>query len=410
MRSRHLAWLLPLLLLCACGPSTSHAPLVEKGPWLLRLNAGDATIPLRFDVLHDENGRWRIRIRNATEVIDVNDIELRGDSAIVRMPLFDSEFRAHLLSDTTMEGLWFNYLKGPDYHIPFFAARSDGPRFPKRPASSVISGTWRAVFSEGAPESYQAVGLFEQFPNGQVHGTFMTETGDYRFLEGVTSGDSMKLSAFDGSHAFLFLAEIRGDSMSGRFWSGSHWQEPWTAVRDESYHLRDPDSLTTLKNGIERISFSFPDLDGKPWSTEDPSVKGHPLIVHVMGSWCPNCVDETHLLKEMHEKYLARGLRIVAIGFEKHLDESKATASLRRFKERLQIPYPILLGGPAAKEQASARLPFLNHLISYPTCIFIGSDGRVKRIRTGFNGPGTGLHYTAYRSDLESFLDTLVTR
>ena len=32
----------------------------------------------------------------------------------------------------------------------------------------------------------------------------MTETGDYRYLDGVVSGSKMYLSAFDGAHAFLF--------------------------------------------------------------------------------------------------------------------------------------------------------------------------------------------------------------
>ena len=60
-------------------------------------------------------------------------------------------------------------------------------------------------------------------PDGRVTGTFLTETGDYRYLEGVVDGDSLKLSCFDGSHAFLFHAALDQDSFRGRFWSGTHW-------------------------------------------------------------------------------------------------------------------------------------------------------------------------------------------
>jgi hypothetical protein len=38
----------------------------------------------------------------------------------------------------------------------------------------------------------------------------------------------------------------------------------------------------------------------------------------------------------------------------------------------------------------------LNKVISFPTSIYIGKDGKVKRIHTGFNGPGTGSYYSDY--------------
>ncbi|MBK9539134.1 MAG: hypothetical protein IPO12_10410 [Flavobacteriales bacterium] len=75
-------------------------------------------------------------------------------------------------------------------------------------------------------------------------------------------GDSLKLSCFDGSHAFLFKAVLRNDSLLGRYWSGTHWQEPWLAVRNPTFHLRDPDSLTFLKEGYDMVDFSFPSIDG----------------------------------------------------------------------------------------------------------------------------------------------------
>ena len=163
-----------------------------------------------------------------------------------------------------------------------------------------------------------------------------------------------------------------------------------------------------MRSGYEAIEFRFRDTEGVERSPSDYDVQGHPLIVHIMGSWCPNCADETKVLKEMHEKYAAHGLRIMAIAFEKQADEKRALEGLRRFKQVLAIPYPVLYGGPAAKDQAAARLPFLNRLISYPTCIFIDRAGRVRRIRTGFYGPGTGSYYADYRTKLDSFLQALV--
>lgn len=374
----------------------------------MELELGSTSLPFLFSLMNGDSGSVSMQISNASENIDVTDIVIRRDSMIIRMPLFDSEFIGLLAADSVYTGYWHNYLKGPDYRIPFRAKAGNSPRFPVTENSSSAAGRWKAVFSPGAPESYNAIGVFEQDNRGVVVGTFLTETGDYRFLEGVATADSLMLSCFDGSHAFLFKARISKDSLSGRFWSGTHWQEAWAAQRDSSFMLRDPDSLTALREGYDMVDFSFPDTEGRTWSTSDPGVSGKPLLVHIMGSWCPNCVDETRLLKEAYAKYHERGLEIVAIGFEKYEDQNRAMQALLRFKDRLQVPYPILLGGAASKERASAKLPFLNHLISYPTCIFIGRDRRVRRIRTGFYGPGTGAHYEQYRKSLDSFLESLV--
>jgi hypothetical protein len=46
--------------------------------------------------------------------------------------------------------------------------------------------------------------------------------------------------------------------------------------------------------------------------------------------------------------------------------------------------------------------------MSYPTCIIIDHEGKVRRIRTGIYGPSTGAHYEKYRRSLEAFLEGLL--
>lgn len=367
-------------------------------------------LPFTWEAQRDSAGRTHLFIRNAEERIHVDEVVITADSFHARMPLFDSEFVGLLHGDSLISGSWVNHLKGPGYRVPFTAKSGVRDRFMVQctGGDSRFNGPWATRFSPGTPDAYDAIGIFNQASDGKVQGTFLTETGDYRYLEGAACGDSLLLSGFDGSHAFLFACAIDGDSLHGRFWSGVHWQEPWSAVRDPEYALRDPDSLTALRDGVERIDFRFMDTDGLSHSPSDPEYAAKPLIVHIMGSWCPNCVDETRLLVEMHRKYQAQGLRIIAVAFEKHADEQRALAGLRRFKERLRVPYAVLYGGPAAKDKAAEKLPFLNHLMSYPTCIFIDRSGRVRRIRSGFSGPGTGSHYAAYRAHLDEFLKRLV--
>ena len=62
----------------------------------------------------------------------------------------------------------------------------------------------------------------------------------------------------------------------------------------------------------------------------------------------------------------------------------------------LGVEYTCLFGGPAKKAEAAATLPMLNHILSYPTAIFIDKAGKIQRIQTGFSGPGTGALYEQY--------------
>lgn len=408
MLPRSCRFLLLAAILSACG-MRNLAPL--EGPWIVELDLGEEKLPFNWDLGYDSTGRAIISFRNGEEIIVADDVVVSRDSIRIRMPFFDSEFIGAMSSDSLIQGLWANYLKGDEYRIPFVARAGVLSRFPRqsREASEPFVGKWRTWFSPETPDTYNSVGEFQAMANGTVCGTFMTETGDYRYLAGTAFDDSLFLSCFDGSHAFLFKAQLRNDSLIGRFWSGTHWQEPWVSVRSDSYHLRDPDSLSFLRGGYERVDFRFPDTEGVERSPLDPEYQGKPLLVHIMGSWCPNCLDETKLLREMHAKYAPSGLRIIAVAFEKHADRNRSMAGLRRFKNSLNVPYPILYGGMASKEEATRKLPFLQQLISYPTCIFIGRDGSVQRIRTGFYGPGTGQHYENYKRGLDEYLNELVS-
>jgi len=375
----------------------------------MELDLNGVVLPFLFDLSRSDSGNWAMHVHNGEEDIAVRDVVLHHDTLSVRMPLFDSEFRGIVQNDSTVAGYWHNYLKGPEYRIPFTAHAGVRARFPGGGNDRTsVAGTWEAHFDLGSPDAYNAIGIFEQHEQGRTTGTFVTETGDYRYLEGVVHNDSLELSCFDGSHAFLFAAAIHGDSLTGRFWSGTHWQEPWVAVRNANYQLRNADSLTFLREGYDMVDFSFPDLAGNMVSPGNDRFKGRLLMIQVMGSWCPNCVDEARLLNEMYAKYNDRGLEVVAVAFEKHDDPTRAISALEHFRDALGVKFPLLYGGLASKEVAAEKLPFLDHVMSYPTCVFVDRNGTVRRIRTGFYGPGTGEHYANYKRNLESFIEKLL--
>jgi thiol-disulfide isomerase/thioredoxin len=115
-----------------------------------------------------------------------------------------------------------------------------------------------------------------------------------------------------------------------------------------------------------------------------------------MGTWCPNCLDETRFYKELYEKYHDKGLEIIAIGFEAGENFDLNAAKLEKFKAKNGVDFTFLLGGTSTKKAASDLFPMVDGIKSFPTSFYIGKDGTIQKIYTGFNGPGTGIYYEKY--------------
>jgi thiol-disulfide isomerase/thioredoxin len=127
-----------------------------------------------------------------------------------------------------------------------------------------------------------------------------------------------------------------------------------------------------------------------------------------MGTWCPNCLDESQFLADYYLKNKSRGVEIIALDYERMDDFEKAKKKIARFTSRLKINYPTLFAGTTTAENKKKSLPMLNHIMSFPTTIFIGKKGTVRKIHTGFNGPATGKLYEEFKTDFNSFMEKLI--
>ncbi|HKX32748.1 MAG TPA: TlpA family protein disulfide reductase, partial [Blastocatellia bacterium] len=72
------------------------------------------------------------------------------------------------------------------------------------------------------------------------------------------------------------------------------------------------------------------------------------------------------------------------------------------------LTYPVLLAGSLAEGEIQRRLPQLVNFGAYPTTIFIGRDGLVKRIHTGFEGRATGERFTRLKAEYEEWIKELL--
>jgi thiol-disulfide isomerase/thioredoxin len=397
------ALLIALLLLAGCAK-----PQLQTGRWRGALKTASGNeIPFIFEI-SDIAGKKQMTIFNGAERFKVTDVNVNGDSVAIKMPLFESEFKLKI-SDGTLSGKWIKHLADSDAVVDFTAVYGNSPRFKtdQKPAAN-ISGRWAVGFGEGEEKNF-AVGEFKQ-DDAKLTGTFLTTTGDYRFLEGVVSGDSLYLSCFDGGHAYLFKAKIKGDSITvGKFYSGRTGTDVWTAVKDANAKLPDAYSLTALKPGVKKLAFTFNDLNGKKVSLSDERFKNKVVIVQIMGSWCPNCMDETAYLVNYYKKYQPKGVEIVGLAYERTPDFTRSQTALRQLVGRFNIPYPILITGyTPARGEAAKSLPMIEKVLGFPTTIIIDKKGDVRKIHTGFSGPGTGEHYIEFITEFEKLTDDLL--
>ena len=242
-------------------------------------------------------------------------------------------------------------------------------------------------------------------------GTIQTTTGDYRFLAGQMNHwgphgvhDAFHLSVFDGAHAFLIdgRTDESGSRMTGDFYSGYWFHDTFTARRladGEAYELPDPFSEVALTSGDGRLH--IPALDS-------PRYHGKPVIVQIFGTWRPNCHDETPALVDLYTRHHDAGLEVLGLAYEVTGDDARSRRQVERFKDRYGVPWEIVIAGTSDKDQASATLPDLSRVKSFPTTIWIGRDGRVRAIHSGFSGPATGDAHTDLLAEFDRLTRQIV--
>ncbi|WP_020533634.1 peroxiredoxin family protein [Flexithrix dorotheae] len=389
---------------------TGPVPTLKEGVWRAELSLNDTiNLPFNFSVSKSSDSDYIVTIINGEERIELEEVTFNEDSVIINILAFDTEIHAKV-ADNLLTGVWIKNGYAEPYIVPFKAEQGKNVRFvTKLPEEGNVSGNWDATFFNKEGPDEKAVGIFSQ-RGEQLTGTFLTPLGDYRYLAGVVDGPRFKLSCFDGSHAFLFTADIHDDSLlvNGEFFSGTHWYQKWTAVEDDSAKLPDPNSLTFLKEGYDELAFEFPNLEGEIVSLTDDRYKDKVVVVQLMGSWCPNCMDETIFLSSFYDKYKSQGFEVIGLAYERSPEFEKAKPRVEKMMNKFKVNYEVLIAGTLDKEEAAKTLPMLNHVISFPTAITIDKNGKVRNIHTGFSGPGTGKYYDQYVDEFTLMIEKLL--
>ena len=395
---------LPFAMLFACAATCAQTP---AGLWDATLTVEDRHVAFRLDLQREGQG-WKAAILDGGQRIESTSGTLNGNQLKLRWDYFDAGLTATLSGDG-MKGVYARRTRAGvvtrDFSaIPFRPAEAE-------PAAGTanVGGKWR-IQSDDTRGARVMDGIFRQ-AGAEVSGTIQRVDGDFGTLVGKMAGNRLTLSHFDGIRATLIEAELKPDGTLAGTLDGS---TRFTAVRlDQASKLGlpeppDPSRYVAVKNPAEPLRFRFQDLDGHWVSSEDVAFQGKPMVVTIMGSWCPNCHDEAEFLAELDRRYRGQGLEIVALGFEYTGELERDRAQLRAFARRHGIQYRVLLAGTTEEGSVQRALPQLANFAGYPATLYLDRKHRVIAVHAGFAGPANPEEHRKLKLELGELVRELL--
>ena len=400
-----------MLSIVACEQPQPVAEVEElsSGYWQASITLPGGVIDTGVEI-NRSGDSWQAVLVNGQERVRIDSVSFDNGTLTLRFPAFNNQITATLVDGMLRGELTLLKRFGETETLPFQAAPGSKQPEPEMPGDAMVdlSGRWSVSFHEEDGTDSPSIGEFAQ-RGGRLFGTFLNPNGDHRFLAGYVRGNRFKLSTFDGAHAFLFSGEVSDNVIShADFWSGTSSHQTWSAVRSSDVELPDAYARTFLNPGYERLEFGFPNPDGELVSNKAERFAGKVVVVMLGGSWCPNCNDEAKFMAPLYEQYREQGLEVIALMYEHFDDMELAAAQVRELRNKFDIQYETLIAGISDKIEAGKTLPALNAVLAFPTTIFIDRSGRVRRIHTGFSGPGTGEHYERLQEEMTSFIGVLL--
>lgn len=382
-------------------PAAPGSPPSPAGSWRAVLDLAGG--PLRFGIVieAERRGGLRARLCNGSRCDPFSAVRQRGDSLVLEMADYAATITARIAGDS-LSGYYHNVGSRGPRSIPFRAARGTWPA--EAPPVRLLGrwDAWLETDGRRAPRLFE----FRAAATG-LEGTIVGSGGDFGLFWGRAEADSFDLAHFDGSFVYLLTGRLDGDTLRGVFHAGLRTQTPFVAVRSTGApHLRPPVEVVR-GDTAGPFRFSFPDLDGRIVTDADPRFRGKVVLVNIMGTWCPTCHDAEPALLRLWNRYHERGLEMVGLAYEVTGDTAVDGALVRRFRDKFAVPFPLLLAG--ISDAAAAGQPQLSGPIAFPTLIFLGRDGRVRRVHAGFYGPALGGQYERLVAELETIVERLLT-
>jgi peroxiredoxin len=405
-----------LLSMAVAAAAHAATKFPQEGVWRGEFNVDGDPIPFNFEVKGKDAKGAKFTLLNGTRRDNFVVERVSEDTLSVPMNTYDAALVFTVVDGKTLRGEYRDLVphRQGARNIPFTAEYGKSWRFVEpgkdQAPQGDLNGKWAVLQLDKSAraDKREQVALLKQDGN-HLSGVFMTVVGDTRELEGTVQGNRFWLSHFSGPSPRLIKGTIDEDgNIQGAFGSGIYNVVRFEGRKDANVELLDPYQLTYLKDGQKTIDFSFPDLEGRQVSLSDPKYKGKVVIVEVIGTWCPNCTDQTYFLAPWFKQNHERGVEAVAVAFEQEDSFAYFQKVLGKFKQYFDVRYDIVFGGLADKKVATEKLSGLNYMAAFPTTIIIDRKGEVREIYTGYTGTVTGEYHEQYVAKFNALLDELL--
>lgn len=418
------------LVLLAAGNFAAHAADSLEGRWDAQLVRGEQVIPFRLDISGSGTSLKGTLYDGFRPYENTSSASFQDGQLVLNLEHYLTTITAKLDSGKLVgDVVAQNRENRAEYG--FVATRHKNA---SASAGSIpsIAGAWVIPLENPSSKGENAFRFVVEQKGAEVAASILRIDGDTGAYSGTFKDGKWVLSHFDGSRPGVIEVTPKSDGTL-EVLQASARPQPSTAERgNNSYGESAPDGRyapklvayrpdvarakgfpepanflthTTARDPNEKFAFSFPDVDGKQVSSEDPRFKGKVVVAVVTGTWCPNCHDEAQYLVELDKKYRDKGLAIVALNFEE--PEQQATLKrVRAFVKQYGVTYPYLIAGAPA--EMWEKVPQLVNLNTWPATVFVGRDGTVRAVHSGFASRASGQYHADLRKEFTQRIETLL--
>ena len=359
-----------------------------EGTWDATVTVNNVSVPFRIEIdgagaeVHSYffNGDDRVNPSNSG-TFQNGSLVLNFDSYATKL---EATLKDGILSGMYDRGSSVAYAFQAKRHEPSLARTEDQP-------APDISGLWEIQVK--SPKGEWAWHFVVNQTGAKIDAAILRVDGDTGTLSGNFKDGKFFLSHFTGERPFYVEVTPQSDGSLELQIASFHDTQTLVALRPADARSKnlappdDPTEHTKLKDPSQPLRFSFPDVTGHIVSSTDDRFQGKVVLVNITGSWCPNCHDEAPFLEELYRKYHGLGLEIVALDFEP-AEQLKSLSRVRAFIQRYGVEYTYLIAGE--QDQLNEKIPQAENLNAWPTTFFVGRNGLVRSIHTGFTSQASG--------------------
>ena len=128
------------------------------------------------------------------------------------------------------------------------------------------------------------------------------------------------------------------------------------------------DEIFPVTVGSKAPDFRAVTVEGPPVTKTIEDYKGQVVLLNVWATWCLPCRTEMPSIQALHDRFGARGLKVVAVS----IDNSGFADEIRKFRDQYGLTFEIL-------HDASGNNKRDYHTTGVPETFVIGRDGVIRK-------------------------------